>query len=174
MLFPEVELWSREQSSFSIFFLIFLIGHLASQNGRILQEVEVSLTEESHLNILNFGKILPKLTPFLESGSKKWTAPRFRSIFYASSKCWLVANFSFYWLCLIQRQKACASNTWFIWQRFYKNFESVLKCTSYVGDRALKNISLSSVNTSGWIVLKGNKRNILNWFRPRWTGNMFR
>ena len=56
---------------FSHFLLIFLIGHLASQNGRILQEVEVPLTEELHLNILNFGKILPKLTPFLESVSKK-------------------------------------------------------------------------------------------------------
>jgi hypothetical protein len=45
------------------FFLIFLIGHLASQNGRILQEVEVSLTEELHLNILNFGKIFQNSRP---------------------------------------------------------------------------------------------------------------
>ena len=53
------------------FLLIFMIGHLASQNGRILQENEVPLTEELHFNILNFGKVLPKLTPFLEGIFKK-------------------------------------------------------------------------------------------------------
>jgi len=68
------------------FFLIFLISHLASQNGRILQEVEVPLTEELRLHILNFGKILPKLTPFLESISKKAELVEVKEITYLSDQ----------------------------------------------------------------------------------------
>ena len=68
------------------FFLIFLISHLASQNGRILQEVEVPLTEQLRLHILNFGKILPKPTPFLESISKKAELVEVKEIAYLSDQ----------------------------------------------------------------------------------------
>lgn len=68
------------------FLLIFMIGHLASQNGRILQENEVPLTEELHFNILNFGKVLPKLTPFLEGIFKKAELVEVKEITYLSDR----------------------------------------------------------------------------------------
>ena len=74
----------RIKKSYRLFLMCVCVVPLLSQDGKILEENKVHLTPEVRQNLLNLGKVYPKLTPFLKEAPAKADLIEVNEITYSS------------------------------------------------------------------------------------------